>query len=66
MTTDSAMQLNPGDTVLALREVFRVTGYPEKVKWQRRNTVRIPVLDGYGRTQVLLREDIVRCLRKAA
>jgi hypothetical protein len=67
MTSEVAMRLGPGDILLCNEDVFRVAGYPEMVVYQKRKTVRVPVRDAFGRTQVLVcvREDIRKSLRKA-
>jgi len=66
MNRDSAIHLAPGDVVMRDEDVFRVAGYPEIVVFQKKSTVRVAVKDAFGRTQVLVREDIDKCLRKAA
>jgi hypothetical protein len=65
MTSEVAMRLGPGDILLCNEDVFRVAGYPEMVVYQKRKTVRVPVRDAFGRTQVLVREDIRKSLRKS-
>jgi len=66
MTKEVAMLLGPGDIVLGKEEIFRVAGNPEMVVYRNKKTVRVPVNDVFGKTVVLVREDIIRRLRKAA
>jgi len=65
MTKDVAIHLVPGDIILGTEDIFRVAGYPEIIVHLKRETVRVAVKDAFGRTQVLVREDMIRRLRKA-
>jgi hypothetical protein len=63
---DVAIHLAPGDIIMGNGNIFRVAGYPELVVYKKKQTVRVAVMDVFGRTQVLVREDIQKRLRKAA
>lgn len=54
----------PGDTIQGHEDYFRVVDYPEEVIWGGKKDLRVPVADAFGRTRVLVREDMVRGFRK--
>lgn len=66
MVARLAKTLQQGDRVETAEECFVIVSPPEKVKWSGVETFRVPVKDAFGRTSVLVCEDIVKCSKKAS
>ena len=66
MRKKTSKTLAPGDLVESIGELFTVAAYPENIIWGGRNLLRISAKDIFGKTKVLVGEEIIKSTRKSA